>query len=566
MRWNAWTRFSIYAVPALLFAIEAGCGKPPNPAKAAPPPPGARNAARANDARLVDVTEQAGIKYRWSVAGKRPLNILQTIGNGCALFDVDQDGSLDVLLVGPRVTLFRGDGHGRFTDVTAKFGLAGLSGRFLGCTVGDYDNDGFPDVYLSAYRGGALLHNEAGRAFRDVTGHSGIAPQPWGTSCSFADIDGDGRLDLYIGNYVRFGPGSAQLCSNHGIQTACGPSSYSAEKGVLYRNLGGGRFADVTRAWGAAAVSGKALGVAVADYDGSGRQSIAIANDEVPGDLLRNAGGHFVNAGAVSGTALDDEGKAHGGMGVDWGDYDNDGKLDLAVSTFQNEPKCLYHNEGGGIFADRSPALGVGDVTRPYVAFGIKFFDFDNDGFLDLIVANGHVQDNIAAIDSSTTYRQNIQLLRNLRGNRFQDVGATAGPVFATGIVGRGLAVGDYDNDGRVDVLVVDSEGASHLLHNETLHAGNWLTLKLRGARSNRDGIGALVRIEANGMKQLRRCATDGSYMSASDVRVHVGIGNATAARVTVRWPGGKSTRYGAVQANRAWILREGDPRAVEGH
>jgi hypothetical protein len=559
MRGNGRMSFRYFALAAVLFVAEPGCIRTANlrpPTVSVPIP--ASGVTGSTGAHFVDATEQAGLDYRWSISGKRPLNILQTIGNGCALLDVDQDGSLDILLVGPKTALYRGDGHGRFTNVTAAFGLDRLSGHFLGCAVGDYDNDGFPDVYLSAYRGGVLLHNEGGRAFRDVTGVSGIRSQPWGTSCAFADIDGDGKLDLYIGNYVQFGPHSVQLCAMRGVQSACGPHYYSAEKGVLYHNLGGGKFEDATRAWGAESVTGKALGVAIADYDGSGRQSIAIANDEVPGDLLRNTGARFADAGVLSGTAVDDNGRAHGGMGIDWGDYDNDGKLDLAIATFQNEAKCVYHNEGGGIFADRSSALGVADPTRPYVAFGIKFFDFDNDGFLDLIMANGHVQDNISDVDGTTTYKQPVKLFRNCGGRSFQDVSSGAGPMFASKIVGRGLAVGDYDNDGEVDVLIVDSEGAPHLLHNGTRNAGNWLSLKLQGVRSNRDGIGALLTIEANGLTQLRRCATDGSYLSASDVRVHAGVGAAMSARVTVQWPGGTCTTYEAVPANRVSILREG--------
>jgi hypothetical protein len=509
-------------------------------------------------AQFVDVAATAGLKYRWEVAGKRPLTILQTIGNGCAFLDYDNDGNQDILLVGPRLALYRGDGKGKFTDVTASTGLDRLRGRFLGCGVGDYDNDGFDDIYITAYRGGMLLHNQQGRGFRDVTREAGIAPQPWGTSCTFADVDGDGRLDLYICNYARFGPDTRQqLCLYNGLQSACGPRFYAPEKGTLYHNEGGGRFRDTTREWGLNAVQGKALGVAAADYDGRGRPGIAIANDEMGGDLCDNFGHGMRLVGAKSGTAYDASGNVHGGMGLDWGDFDNDGRLDLAVATFQHEAKSLYHNDGRGLFTDVAADAGLAEATVPSVAFGVKFLDFDNDGVLDLIYANGHVQDNIAEIDRTTTYRQHVQLLRGQAG-RFEDVSAVAGEPFGRAIVGRGLATADFDNDGRVDVLVVDSEGAPLLLHNETPQAGHWIAVRLTGTRSNRDGIGALVTVTTDRGKQMRLCHADGSYLSSSDRRVHVGLGASRTATVAVRWPSGHTDVRRNVDADRVISITEG--------
>ena len=509
-------------------------------------------------AQFVDVAATAGLKYRWEVAGKRPLTILQTIGNGCAFLDYDNDGNQDILLVGPRLALYRGDGKGKFTDVTASTGLDRLRGHFLGCGVGDYDNDGFDDIYITAYRGGMLLHNQQGRGFRDVTREAGIAAQPWGTSCTFADVDGDGRLDLYICNYARFGPDTRQqLCLYNGIQSACGPRFYAPEKGTLYHNEGGGRFRDTTREWGLDAVQGKGLGVAAADYDGRGRPGVAIANDEMGGDLCDNFGHGMRLVGAKSGTAYDASGNVHGGMGLDWGDFDNDGRLDLAVATFQHEAKSLYHNDGRGLFTDVAADAGLAEATVPSVAFGVKFLDFDNDGVLDLIYANGHVQDNIAEIDRTTTYRQHVQLLRGHAG-RFEDVSAVAGEPFGRAIVGRGLATADFDNDGRVDVLVVDSEGAPLLLHNETPQAGHWMAVRLTGTRSNRDGIGALVTVTTDRGKQMRLCHADGSYLSSSDRRVHVGLGASSKATVTVRWPSGHTDVRRNVDADRVISITEG--------
>jgi hypothetical protein len=532
-------------------------------------------------APFADVAAAAGLRYEWTIPGGRPLNILQTIGNGCAFLDYDNDGNLDILLVGPKVALYRGDGHGHFTDVTRETGLDRLSGHFLGCAVGDYDNDGFPDIYISGYRTGVLLHNESGRRFTDVTAQAGIAPQPWGTSAAFAEtVPGTGRLDLYVCNYVDFDPTAGpQLCRQAGVLTACPPTAYRPLKGVLYNSDGHGHFTDSTQARGADTVSGKGLGVAFADYDGSGRPSLAIANDEMPGDLLRPTGagagqGLYTNVGVSSGTAYDRDGSLHNGMGIDWGDYDNDGKPDLFVTTFFNQTKSLYHNEGSGVFSDRAIGTRLHVATLPYVAFGCKWLDYDNDGWLDLMIANGHVYDNVAEFDGMRRYRQPTQLFHNAgaANQGFEDVSASS-PDLMRPIVGRGLAVGDYDNDGRVDVLIVDSEGRPLLLHNETgkreQEAGDpssspnhWLGIRLIGVRSNRDGCGALLTASIGGRTLTRLCHADGSYLSSSDPRVHFGLGSANKVdRLTVRWPSGRRDTFLNLGADHYVTIREGDPR-----
>jgi len=516
-------------------------------------------------ALFVDVARQAGINYRWTIPGPRPLDILQTIGNGCAFLDYDNSGNLSVLLVGTdHVALYKGDGHGHFTDVSHAMGLDTLKGHFLGCAVGDYDNDGYEDVYLSGYRTGLLLHNDGGKRFTDVTQAAGLKPQPWGTSCAWADVDNDGRLDLYVGGYANYdrktGPA---LCKDHDILSSCGPSYYSGVRGTLYQNAGNGRFRDVTQPWGLQNSTGKTLGVAFADYNGSGYPSLYLANDERQGNLFQNSGARMKDVGRESGTAYDGRFQMHGGMGVDWGDYDNDGKMDLFIAAFRSEPKTIHHNEGGGLFQDHSAVLTFAAATEPYVAFGGKWLDYDNDGWLDLMIANGHVQDNIAAIDKGATYREPTQLFRNDRGRLLVDMSARAGADLPRPLVGRGLAVGDFDNDGRVDALVVDSEGTPLLLHNESAPVGHWLSLKLVGTKSNHDGIGARVtvttRTATGGLTQMRLCHTDGSYLSASDVRVHVGLGIAAVAeRVVVRWPSGQVDVLRHVKADRFLTVREG--------
>jgi hypothetical protein len=516
--------------------------------------------------RFIDVAADAGLDYRWAIPGPRPLNILQSIGNGCAFLDFDNDGNLDILLVGPTLALFHNDGKGHFQNVTRQTGLDKLHGHFLGCAVGDYDNDGYMDIYITAYRGGVLLHNEGGSHLKDVTAQSGIEPQPWGTSAAWVQTTNSGYLDLYICNYINFGPHTQpQLCTARGIPTVCMPMNYRPLPGKLYQNEDGRRFRDVTTQRGAAG-RGRGLGIACADFDNTGIQSLAIANDQMPGDLLypqeKTAVPTYVNISLTAGTALAPSGTLHAGMGTDWGDYDNDGRLDLVVVTFQNEVKSLYHNEGHAVFSDAGQTSGMSRSLLPYVSFGAKFFDFDNDGWLDLIVANGHIGDNAHMIDPTTTYRQPTILLHNQGGMfvSFEDVSKTAGKALTRPIVGRGLAVGDYDNDGRVDVLIVDSEGTPLLLHNETAPVGHWVQCKLVGTRSNRDGYGALLRAKIGERTLLRHCHADGSYMSSSDPRVHFGLNKETKiSKLTIRWPSGTESSYNDLPADALLCIHEGD-------
>ncbi len=539
---------------ASLLLLSGGCSRP---APVSPPPTdGATSATADGGVRFVNVAANAGLKYRWEAPARRPLTILDSIGNGCAFLDYNNDGNLDILLVGSKLALYQGDGKGKFKDVTVQAGLANLSGHLLGCAVGDYDNDGYPDLYISGYHTGLLLHNVGGQRFEDVTRAAGVQPQSWGTSAAFGDIDGDGKLDLYVGNYVRFDSSSQQLCKTNAVDTSCPPGIYDGAPGRLYRNLGGGRFTDATRAWGLQASLGKTLGAVFADFDGSGRQSLALANDEVPGELYLNRGGSFVNIGATSGLAYSNVGQPQAGMGQDWGDYDNDGRLDLTVMTFSSELKPVYHNEGNRLFTDNSNQLGLSNVTIPYVAFGVKWLDADNDGWLDLMITNGHTSDNIAETGQAYTYREPTLFLKNEKGTRFNRVSL---PDLDRPIVGRGLAIGDYDNDGRMDALIVDSEGEVVLLHNETPKAGHWLALRLIGATGNRDGYGAEVTLETATRKITRHCHADGSYLSSSDPRVHFGLGaEAEAKKIVIRWTNGKTQTLGNVKADAILIVKEG--------
>jgi hypothetical protein len=517
---------------------------------------------------LRDTAREAGLNYVWQIEGGRTPNILQTIGNGCAFLDFNNDNNLDILLIGTHPALYQGNGKGQFIDVTATTGLSALTGQFLGCAVGDIDGDGYDDIYISGYQTGILLHNEAGKNFRDITEQSGLKPQPWGTSCAFAETSpGSGKLDLYIANYVVFGPDvSPQLCtSGKGVSVSCGPEDYAPLKGAFYRNDGTGRFTDETKERGLDTSNGKGLGVFFANLKDPRTPYLLVANDRMYGDLFDLSQSKnstpAKNIGVLSGVAYDRDGNSHAGMGIDCGDYDNDGRLDIFVTTFANEPRSLYRNNGEGQFSDIGMSTGFDPMRSQYVAFGCKFFDFDNDGWLDIIIANGHVQAAVHDINPGQDFKQPIQLFRNSGGAHpgFDDVSPSSS-VFNQLIIGRGLATGDYDNDGNMDVLVVDSSGKPLLLHNESGRNGHWLTVQLIGKQSNRNGYGAMLTAKAGAHTFLRASQTCGSYFSASDKRVHFGLGNDTKVdSLTVKWPSGKIDTFKNLTVDRMITLQEGD-------
>jgi enediyne biosynthesis protein E4 len=539
----------LLAVPLL-----AGCPGGVKPS-AAPP------STETPGLRFEDHQEKSGLNFTYSLPGPRPITILQSMPGGCAFLDYDRDGNLDLLCISYSIALFRGDGTGKFTDVTTSAGLQLPDGWWMGVAVGDYDNDGWDDIYLSKYEGGQLFHNESGKKFTDKTKIAGIKSQAWGSSCTFGDYNGDGKLDLFVGNYVEFNKDTIQLCPVKNIKTSCSPTVYNPLFGSLYQNSGAGKFTNVTSKVLPNNVSGKVLGSHFVDFDGSGRQSLYLANDETPADLLHNLKTGFKNIAEPAGVGYQDDGKPFGGMGGDWADFNEDSKIDLFLGTFAMENKMLFVNESDSLFTDRSAALGIAQPAMLSVTFGAKWLDADNDGDLDLMLANGYIADNIALYEPSRTYRQKTLLFESEEGERFTERSATAGEALLRPLVGRGLATGDYDNDGRVDAFVVDSEGKPLLLHNESATATgrHWVSLKLEGngTTSNRSGYGAMVWIEANGKKRMRHCHADGSYFSSSDPRIHVGVGAATSAVVTVRWPSGKKESF-PVPADKTVPLKEG--------
>ncbi len=503
--------------------------------------------------RFVDVAQQDGLHYQWTIPNPGPHNILESIGNGCAFLDYDNDGNLDILLVGPKLALYKGDGHGHFTDVSHATGLDTLHGHFLGCAVGDYDNDGYDDLYISGYQTGLLLHNEQGKRFRDVTKEAGLKPQPFGNTCAFGNLDGSRYLDLFVCNYVEMIPMNMLRMGD--------PRAYPALGPIWYHNVDGHRFVDVTKALGVDITTGRGLGAAFAPVDAEKHVGLAVANDMGLGDLFMRAGaGHLKNIASESGVAAVPVIKGlNGRMGIDWGDYDNDGLLDLFVTTFHHEPKILLHNMGHDVFEDVGSPLSQG-IVLDTLAFGCKWLDADNSGWLDLLISNGHIDNSGMHRGPHIPYRQKTLLLYNRHGHGFVEATQSVGMDKLPPIVGRGLAIGDYDNDGRVDALVVDSEGGPLLLHNESQPVGHWLSLQLIGVKCNRDGYGALVTVTAGGLTQTRLCHSDGSYLSASDKRVHVGLANAAAAdTVSIHWVSGHTDTLHNIPADQVIVVSEGN-------
>ena len=424
-----------------------------------------------------DVARTAGLNLKLGHANLDSVNALEAVGHGCAFLDYDGDGPLDVLLVANAgARLYRNIGNEVFHDVTTQALPPAVGSHFLGCSVADYDGDGLPDIFLTGYGCTALYHNEGNGQFRDVTIGSGLearGPYDWTTSAAWADVEGDGRLDLYVCRYVKFTPQSKQLCSYKAlaggpVMMACGPTQYPVEQGSLYRNLGNGHFQDITAKAGLGDAHGSGLGCQFCDFNDDGRPDLYIANDQQYSDLYLNlGGGRYKNIGVESGTALGADGAVMSGMGIDWGDYDNDGRFDLLAANYAAQPKGLYHNEGRNVFVNNSYISGIGATTILPLAFGAVFADLDNDGLLDIVLTNGHVQSRIERVKSGTTYLQSSQLLRNM-GASSSEITGRAGADFQRKILGRGIAVGDFDSDGRLDLLIVDDEGYPMLLHNDS--------------------------------------------------------------------------------------------------
>jgi hypothetical protein len=532
----------------------------------------------------VDVAEAGGITFRHFDPATPMHYIQETLGSGLGWIDYNNDGWPDLFCVqdgpirpepGPAPTckLYRNNGDGTFTDVTEEVGLA-RSGFGQGCAVGDFDNDGWDDLVVTFQGGIALYHNEpddkGGRRFVDVTARAGLDNNPHlATSCAWGDIDGDGLLDLYVCNYVEVDLDHYPDCTDKrtGLRRICSPIYFRDVTHRLYRNNGNGTFTDISASSGvAAAPPAPGLAVLMADLDGDGRLDIYVANDLKPSYLFHNqGGGKFVEKAVLSGCGLDQSGSEVAGMGIDAGDLDGSGRPSLFVTNFQNRPNMLYLNRGGMRFQEAGFACGLGGPSLSRLKFGTVFVDADLDGYLDIAVANGHVQRNNEQIGGNPSAQEAQLFLGDGRG-RFRDVSSRAGAYFTRRYMGRGLAWADFDNDGRPDLAFSHNGGPIALLHNQTETSNNWLTLELvgDGKKSNRNAIGARVEIEYGGRRHVRFVNGGGSYLSANDRRVLAGLGDARKAeRVLVTWPSGHKQEFRNLEARRWYRLSEGKEQAV---
>jgi enediyne biosynthesis protein E4 len=509
---------------------------------------------------FVEVTGRVGVNFLHQAPHTSRKYLIETMGSGAALFDYDNDGRLDLFLVngapfsdptakgtipqktGPQYwnRLYHQKADGAFEDVTEKAGLQGV-GYGMGVAVGDYDNDGREDLYVTAYGGNKLYHNNGDGTFTDVTEKAGVGGSGWSTSAAWVDLDNDGYLDLVVLRYIQWDWDDV-WCGEHreGYRGYCHPDVFQPIPMLVYHNNGNGTFTEEAGKLGLDKPA-KALGIATADYDHDGHVDLFVANDSMVEFLFHNKGnGTFEEVGLESEVAVDGEGRTFAGMGVDFADYNNDGLPDLVVDNLANQKYALYQNAGDGSFTYSSYMTGVAGMTLLHSGWGVRFVDYDNDGWKDLLFAQGHDLDTIELTSPQLHYREPILLARNLDGKKFVDVSAVSGEVFTKRWTGRGLAVGDINNDGMLDAVVTENGGPAHVLLNETKTANHWLGLSLIGHKSNRDGIGAVVKITTSQGSQWETVSTCGSYLSASDKRVHFGLGSDRAAQtVEIRWPSG---------------------------
>jgi len=525
-------------------------------------------AVERNPVVFTDVTAHAGIHFIHNAGRTGKKFLPETLGSGCAFFDADGDGWVDILLLNgkdlvPRghktfPALYRNNHDGTFTDITAGSGLD-IEMYAMGVAIGDYDNDGRDDVYITALDGDHLFHNEGHGRFRDVTQSSGIRNANFGTSAAWLDYDRDGKLDLFVANYVQWSPQNDLWCSLDGAtKSYCTPESYKGTRSRLFHNLGGGRFEDVTDRAGLGDATSKSLGVTVLDYNGDGWPDLFVANDTQPNKLYRNMGnGTFKEEGVAAGVAYGEDGVARGAMGADAGDYDRSGRPHLLVGNFANQMLGLYHNEGNGLFVDEAPSSTVGRASLLSLSFGVFFFDYDLDGYPDIFAANGHIENEIGRVQPKVSYEELPLLFRNLGGRKFENVSSISGAGFAHPMVARGAAYADYDHDGDLDILIANNNGPACLLRNDGGNRNHWLSLRLSGTRSNRDGIGAVVKVTTASGTRWNMVRSGSSYCSQSDLALTFGLGAESHAVIDVDWPSGTHEHFENIAPNQRLLIDE---------
>ena len=520
-----------------------------------------------------DVAATAGVNVTHVNGASPEKYFAEIMGSGGLFFDFDDDGWIDIFIVDggsvadPKVAatarhrLYRNRRNGTFEDVTAQSGIRHRE-YGMGACAGDYDNDGLVDLYVTNYGPNTLYRNMGHGRFTEVPGAGGAGTALWSTSCAFTDVDRDGFLDLFVTNYVKADKTNNKFCGKRSpvmLRGYCHPLAYDPLPNVLYRNTGKGTFVDISAKAGIAGFRGNGLGVAVADVNDDGWPDVFVANDGMPNFLFRNKGsGVFEEVGLLAGVSLAADAKPRAGMGTAFGDYDGDGRLDLVVTNHEFEMHSLFRSLGGGVFTDVTLESGIGPVTLPYVGFGVAFLDYDNDGRRDLAIVNGNVVDNIAEFRKGAKHAQPSLLLHNV-GDRFRSVGGQTGPAFAAETVSRALAKADIDNDGDLDLLITSNGGPVQLLLNEGGNRNTALLVRTIGTKANRDGIGARIRLTANGRTFVDQVTSGSSYLAQHDMRVHFGLGSATKTdRLEIAWPGGRIDVMENLPVNHIITVREG--------
>ncbi len=554
----------IGVLPAV--AAQKPAGKPVERPAVAPP------------FHFTDITASAGIRFEHTTSPEKKY-LIESMPGGVLLLDYDGDGWLDIYFTNaPTVemavrgqkaksALYRNNHDGTFADVTEKAGV-GEPCWAMGGAVGDYNNDGWPDILVTCEEGMVLYRNNGDGTFTDATRQARLTDPRWSTGAAFGDYDGDGLVDLMVTRYVEFDLnhlpqfGVGATCRFRGIPVQCGPRGMKGLADSLYHNNGDGTFSDVSKAAGVADAGGYyGLGVVWSDFNDDGRPDLFVADDSTPNYLYRNDGnGHFTDMSYISGTAVSSDGGEMAGMGVAVCDFNHTGRFSINVTNFEDQSNSLYRNEGDMSFTDGAYAAGIGQITVPYLGWGIGCVDFDNDGWSDLFVVNGHVYPQVDSLAAGAKYRQRKLVFLNQKDGTFADVSSLVGPAVAILQPSRGAAFGDLDNDGRIDVVVENIDGTPMVLRNEGTSTNHWITLQLVGTRSNRLALGAKVRVVAGPLVQVEEVRSGGSYLSQNDLRVHFGLGSADKVdRVEVRWPSGSTQTLQSLAADRFYIVKEGE-------
>ena len=557
-------------VPVLFIALAGPTGTAKAGAQQPPKPQSASIAVR-----FTDIRKSAGITFVQDSTETDEKYYLETMGTGVAWIDYDQDGLMDLYFVQAGATdaykptkplrsaLYHNNGDGTFSDVTEKAGVGGEGHYGQGVAVGDFDNDGYPDLYVTGYGRGILYHNNGNGTFTDVTARSGVADDgKWSTSAAWVDFDKDGWLDLVVTNYLDWSPQNNIWCGERspGYRSYCNPNNYHGQKTKLYHNNHDGTFTDVSEKSGIGLAESKGMGVVAADFNNDGWPDIAIANDTWPNFLFENKhDGTFSDESLISGLAASEDGRYEAGMGIDAADVDGDGFLDVYITHLDFELNRLYHNNGDGTFTDVTYSSGIGNKAITLSGVAAKFIDYDNDGWPDIVQANGAMVDNVKLYHSEVSYKEPLLMFHNLGGGHFEKVSESLGPDFNQPVAGRGLATADFLNDGAVGLALVCRGDFSELLRNDGGNANHWLEVLLIGTKSNRDGIGSVLKLTSEGFVHIEQSKGGTSYMSASDPRIHFGLGRRTKIEsLVITWPSGQLDKLTNVPTDQIIAVKEG--------